>query len=241
MVSKMLIMARLDVDPTRQTVLGRESDFNFDIPLDVGEQTTFVMSEPREDAATTPPAEERSVVEADALEAQDGVAGDVYGGSDDYDMPGFDDHSDLEDDVQEQTQEQAQEQTQGLDLDEPIEDATISKAFSQQPTRKGNKVLKKRKKISRHGIEYPSLPASFVKRVSQTALQSSGLSNARISPDTLEALVQVSEWFFEQLGDDLGAYASHAKRKTIEESDVITLMRRYVLFLSMGGISSFFV
>jgi histone H3/H4 len=90
------------------------------------------------------------------------------------------------------------------------------------------KPARKLKRISKHGIEYPALPPTFVKKVAQTALQTSGLSNHRISPETLTALTQASEWFFEQLGDDLGAYASHAKRKTIEESDVVTLMRRYV-------------
>lgn len=99
---------------------------------------------------------------------------------------------------------------------------------------------RKRKLISRHGIEYPSLPPTFVKRVAQTALQSSGLSNPRVSADTLVALTQASEWFFEQLGDDLGAFANHAKRKTIEESDVVTLMRRYVFFLFLSLICSFF-
>ncbi|KOS21899.1 Uncharacterized protein ESCO_001638 [Escovopsis weberi] len=96
---------------------------------------------------------------------------------------------------------------------------------------------RKRNRVSRHGIEFPPLPPSFVKRVAQTALQSSGLSNTRIPRDTLEALTQASEWFFEQLGDDLGAYASHAKRKTIEESDVITLMRRQ---RQIGGDSTTF-
>ncbi|KAH8162061.1 hypothetical protein CIB48_g6165 [Xylaria polymorpha] len=38
--------------------------------------------------------------------------------------------------------------------------------------------------------------------------------------------MQATDWFFEQLGDDLSAYAKHAGRKTIDESDMITLMRR---------------
>ncbi|ODA78638.1 hypothetical protein RJ55_06020 [Drechmeria coniospora] len=101
-----------------------------------------------------------------------------------------------------------------------------------EPRRRAPKARKQRKRISKHGSEYPPLPPSFVKRVAQTALQSSGLSNRRISAETLTALTQASEWFFEQLGDDLGAYAAHAKRKTIEQSDVVTLMRRYVSWLT---------
>jgi histone H3/H4 len=65
-----------------------------------------------------------------------------------------------------------------------------------------------------------------VKRLAQTFAQTSGIRNPKISPDTLAAITQASEWFFEQLGDDLGAYAHHAGRKTIDDSDVTTLMRR---------------
>ncbi|UNI24249.1 hypothetical protein JDV02_010012 [Purpureocillium takamizusanense] len=113
------------------------------------------------------------------------------------------------------------------DFDMPEADATTAELtglVEQKASRAASR--KPQKRISKHGIEYPSLPPSFVKRVAQTALQSSGLSNPRISADTLTALTQASEWYFEQLGDDLGAYARHAKRKTIEESDVATLMGR---------------
>lgn len=94
------------------------------------------------------------------------------------------------------------------------------------PARRGPKPKKKQKRISRHGAEYPPLPPTFVRRVAHRAVQTSGLSNHRISSDVLAALTQASEWFFEQLGDDLGAYADHAKRTVIEESDVMTLMKR---------------
>ncbi|KAH0497233.1 hypothetical protein TgHK011_004553 [Trichoderma gracile] len=85
---------------------------------------------------------------------------------------------------------------------------------------------KKRSRVSRHNIEYPQLPAVFVRQVAHTAMQTTGFVNQRISADTLEALTQASDWYFEQLGDDLAAYANHANRRTIEERDVITLMNR---------------
>ncbi|PKS09368.1 hypothetical protein jhhlp_003982 [Lomentospora prolificans] len=81
-------------------------------------------------------------------------------------------------------------------------------------------------KISQYGIEYPSLPPAVVKRLAQTFAQTSGVANTKITPDTLDALSQATDWFFEQIGDSLQAYAKHAGRKTIDESDVITLMRR---------------
>ncbi|KAK8000047.1 centromere kinetochore component CENP-T-domain-containing protein [Apiospora arundinis] len=82
------------------------------------------------------------------------------------------------------------------------------------------------KKISKHGIEYPSLPQGVVKRLATTFAKTAGMGKAKISPDTLDAIMQATDWFFEQLGDDLQAYANHAGRKTIDESDMIALMRR---------------
>ncbi|KAF7542554.1 hypothetical protein G7046_g10149 [Stylonectria norvegica] len=191
---------RFDADLTRRMTMGRESDFGLQMPQGVEDQTTFLMSEPAADAPPTSPLLDRSISEARAAEAQE-PAGEVM--FDDYDMDAgvFDDHSDLEDEVE-------------------LQEANTTVAKPAPKTRK------KQKRISRHGIEYPPLPPSFVKRVAQTAMQTSGLSNPRISADTLAALTQASEWFFEQLGDDLGAYADHAKRKTVEESDVVTIMKR---------------
>lgn len=216
-------LERFDPDQTRRMTLGHES-FNLDMPVGIEEQTTFLMSEPGADVPQTSPIIERSVTDAMAAEAQQEPAGDIVlgesdsdggaGGADfdnevfDYPVEGFDDHSSI---IEEET------------LRPEIEPEPVQ---ASSKTKSSLRARKKQKRISKYGVEYPALPPSFVKRVAQTALQSSGLSNHRISPDTLEALSQASEWFFEQLGDDLGAYADHAKRKTIEESDVFTLMKR---------------
>lgn len=230
-------MIRFDPDQTRRMTLGHES-FNLDMPVGIAEdQTTFLMSSPGAEVAQTSPIPDESTMHAVADEAQQDPAPDVVlgesgsdagaGGVDfdnegfEYVVGGFDDDSSIEEE-EPLRQEPEREPTQ-------ITSQIASK------TKTSLKARKKQKRISKHGVEYPALPPSFVKRVAQTALQSSGLGNQRISPDTLEALSQASEWFFEQLGDDLGAYANHAKRKTIEESDVFTLMKRYV-----GGISSYY-
>jgi histone H3/H4 len=43
----------------------------------------------------------------------------------------------------------------------------------------------------------------------------------------LQALEQATEWFFEQIGEDLEAYSNHAGRtKRVDASDVVTLIRR---------------
>lgn len=196
----------------------------------VEDQTTFVLSEPALDQP--PPDDEQSVIEAFG----DNAAGamDDYGDiSDREPLEDFGDGDSIEDLPEGSDEGGVQVMDDGFS-DRGGDDANVTATLTefQEPpreveTRRADlKVLKKRKLVSQHGIEYPSLPPAFVKRVAQTALQSSGLSNKRISNDTLAALTQASEWYFEQLGDDLGAYAQHAKRKTIEDSDVATLMRR---------------
>jgi histone H3/H4 len=79
---------------------------------------------------------------------------------------------------------------------------------------------------SRHGIDVPSLPVSVVKGVAESFIRSSGRNSRKLSKDTVDALKQATDWFFEQVSDDLDAYSKHADRATIEESDVTTLMRR---------------
>ena len=96
-----------------------------------------------------------------------------------------------------------------------------------------NTIRKKVVKVSKHGIRYPSLPAGVVKKLATTYARSSGNNKAKISKDTLSAIMQASDWFFEQVSDDLGVYAKHAGRKTIDESDVVTLMKRYIILPSM--------
>jgi histone H3/H4 len=81
-------------------------------------------------------------------------------------------------------------------------------------------------RVSAHNIEYPPLPAAFVRQTAQSAVQTTGLANQRVAGEALEALARASEWYFRQLGDDLSAYANHANRRTIEERDVVALMHR---------------
>lgn len=54
-----------------------------------------------------------------------------------------------------------------------------------------------------------------------------GKKKARLSKDTMNAILEAGDKFFEQLGGDLAVVASHAGRKTIDDSDVIAIMQRY--------------
>lgn len=81
--------------------------------------------------------------------------------------------------------------------------------------------------VSRQGISYSPLPARVVKKVASRfqRLYAKG-RKATIKGDTLIALAEASNEFFEQFGYDLKAYAQHAKRKKIDESDVTIIMKR---------------
>ncbi|KTW29110.1 uncharacterized protein T551_02384 [Pneumocystis jirovecii RU7] len=75
-------------------------------------------------------------------------------------------------------------------------------------------------KLSRYGIPLPSLPSAFVKQLV------ANFTTSKISKDALKEIILASDQFFEQVSEDLEAFAAHAGRKTIEDSDVIQLMRR---------------
>ncbi|TVY28845.1 Inner kinetochore subunit [Lachnellula hyalina] len=111
----------------------------------------------------------------------------------------------------------------GMDIslqDTTLQDGDLVSATKLKAARK------KRMKISKHGIQYPSLPVGVVKKLATSYAQMGGNSRTKLSKDTLDAIMQASDWFFEQVSDDLGAYAKHAGRKTIDESDIVTLMAR---------------
>lgn len=81
-------------------------------------------------------------------------------------------------------------------------------------------------RISVHNIQYPPVTNLFVRQVVQHAAQNSALGHQRLPADALETFSRASEWFFRQLGDDLRAYAGHARRSMVEERDLVALMHR---------------
>ncbi|KAL4952105.1 centromere kinetochore component CENP-T-domain-containing protein [Aspergillus filifer] len=84
----------------------------------------------------------------------------------------------------------------------------------------------KQKKLSRHGIPVPSMPAGVVKKLATRFARARAGPKAKISKQTVAAIEQASAWYFEQASEDLAAYSKHAGRKTIDEADVTALMRR---------------
>ena len=145
--------------------------------------------------------------------------------------------------------ERRDEETAISDIDEPEEpDSPIISDVDEQAETlpeviQAPKVArKKRVKISKHGIKYPSLPVGVVKKLSTMYARTGVSGKTKISKETLDAIMQASDWFFEQVSEDLGAYAKHAGRKTIDESDIVTLMKRYVFpFINHAAYSLIYI
>ncbi|KAK3310756.1 centromere kinetochore component CENP-T-domain-containing protein [Chaetomium strumarium] len=201
---------RLDSDANRPDP-GRESDFRIDIPVGDVNESTFLMAPQVVDSPDGPPGR---LPVATAEVVHDDYAPLLDQRSDDYDDEDlFGGVPALEDEPLEAQNEQLHDETER----EPMT------ARGPQDRR----LTKKTIKVSKYGIEYPSLPPAVVKRLAQNFARANG-AKGKITPDAMKAIMQASDWFFEQLGEDLQAYAKHAGRKTIDESDVLTLMKRQV-------------
>lgn len=86
---------------------------------------------------------------------------------------------------------------------------------------------RKKLKLTHNGKTVPALPSSLVKRVAVDSMTRMGKKRPTINRESLAALEQATEWFFEQVGEDLEAYSNHAKRrKRVDNVDVLVLMRR---------------
>lgn len=82
-------------------------------------------------------------------------------------------------------------------------------------------------KMTQNGEMIPSLPSSLIKRVAIQAQDRLGNRRPKLGRDHVKALEQATDWFFEQVGQDLEAYSDHAKRKKrVDASDMLMLMRR---------------
>jgi histone H3/H4 len=142
---------------------------------------------------------------------------DTVGG---LDIVGWESENDAEEDAELQAY---REEESALDrsLQTPGQEEHLDTA-EKQPRRQRKEI-----NVSQFGHEYPSFPAATVKRIA-SSLAKSQSTNAKISKDTLSILVQTTNLFFEHISGDLAAYAKHARRKIIEDADVVALMKRYV-------------
>ena len=93
--------------------------------------------------------------------------------------------------------------------------------FKQMNSRKA-----KPPKYSRHRIAYPMIPSGITKALASTLVYSSRNRKSRLDKLATKAIAEAGELFLEQLGCDLGSVSKHARRKIINENDVIAVMRR---------------
>ncbi|KAJ0161683.1 Uncharacterized protein CTA2_5809 [Colletotrichum tanaceti] len=202
----------------RQTIASaRASDFGLEVPVDADNQTTFMMAVEGQSSPARPmPEVTDEQPSLNITPAYDEPVFDEPNPPMDEDM-GF---GGVYDDLRSSTPIEPAEPPE-LDDDGETKASTHFEQQQQRPLKSKRGI-----KLSRYNVEYPSLPPAVVKRLANTFARSSGISKTKIGPETLAEIQRASDWFFEQLGDDLSAYARHAKRKTIDESDMLTLMRR---------------
>ena len=219
------VLSGLGLDRGRLSLAGRDSDIR---PLNAGERDdtdTFVFNVPPR---------------ADTEEASSPIS---YAG-DSPPQIGMDQEEEIislgeepEDKMEDEDEDRDSIDNIGAEEEPSIlldQEGDLSMENVETTELQARKVVKKKKAhISKHGLQYPSLPAGVVKKLAMTFARTAGNSKAKLSKETLDAIMQASNWFFEQASEDLSVYAGHAGRKTIDESDVVTLMTRYVYFLSI--------
>lgn len=218
---------RSEFDVQGRELLARESDFGFEVPLDMANDTTVMAPELQESPVRQPPElfEPMLDPQSDDDGNDDGNDfendyGDDFGGQDDG---GLEDIPEAKSDV-----EEAPVNMTGVD-ESGIGETTVAQSAANRTTAKKRTI-----KMSRHGIAYPSLPPAVVKRLAQTFAKTSG-AKGKITPDALKAVMQASDWFFQQTSETLERYANHAHRKTIDESDMLTLLKKYELLGCLYG------
>ncbi|RMZ87170.1 hypothetical protein DV736_g5599, partial [Chaetothyriales sp. CBS 134916] len=98
---------------------------------------------------------------------------------------------------------------------------------------------RKRVKMTKSGQIVPSLPMGLIKHIAIEVQIRNGRRRPKLGKDQAAALEQATEWFFEQAGEDLAAYAEHSRRKKrIDEADVLMLMRRQRVLKQAGQLQA---
>lgn len=219
-MTRVLTDDRSEFDVQGRELLARESDFGFEVPLDMANDTTVMAPELQESPVRQPPELFEPMLDPQSDDDGGNDDGNDFGndyGDDfgDQDDGALDDIPEAESDV-----EEAPVNVTGVD-ESGIDETTVAQSAANRTTAKKRTI-----KMSRHGIAYPSLPPAVVKRLAQTFAKTSG-AKGKITPDALKAVMQASDWFFQQTSETLERYANHAHRKTIDESDMLTLLKRH--------------
>lgn len=217
--------ADLDEEPTFRFRMPGSRDPSLLFPQQEGDGTAEEEEDEQEAADDEGVAEDEDAADeedtADAMEeAADALPAAGEEEEEDYETePDADQDVEIEED--------------GQTLESQLRQGSIPRSLSPSSRQKKQTTARRKSlKVSRYGTPYPSLPSSVTKRLATSFARLHSGPTTKLSKDTLDAISQASDWFFEQIGEDLASYAEHAGRKTIEEADVVTLMNRYVV--SMG-------
>ena len=87
-------------------------------------------------------------------------------------------------------------------------------------------LLKASKARKNSSLDIPKLPSRITKQIASTFLSTTMGRQSQVGRELLQVIIEAGDQYFEQLGGDLEAFASHAGRKKINESDVIAVMKR---------------
>ncbi|KAM0322703.1 hypothetical protein ACHAQA_009294 [Verticillium albo-atrum] len=200
------------IDDDRRETLGRQSDFGFAIPQDADpDPSTFIMGLNAQSSPTRPVDVAMDDTEADLGPVMDDDPTALAEAT--LDM--------LEDDDDQPEPFGAPSEDEALDEDLPEPEVTVDNQIGvkQRKPRAGKAGWKR----SKHGHPYPPFPSTVVKRVAEQFARTSGISNPRIGKDTLAALQQATDWFFEQVSEDLGA-----QRQINETTSTFSLATQYL-------------
>ena len=118
-----------------------------------------------------------------------------------------------------------EQQLGGLDK-EPEQSVLNVRPTNPNATTKAGRRESKPMKKSRDGFSFSSFPTGITKKIASTFAGSLGNKSTVIDKEILAAINEATDQYFEQLSNDLDAFANHAGRKRINESDVIAVMRR---------------
>lgn len=118
-----------------------------------------------------------------------------------------------------------EQQLGGLDEEPEQNVLNVTQTNPNATTKAGGKAPRPKKK-SCDVVPYLSFPTGITKNIASAFAESLGSKSTPIDKETLKAITEASDQYFEQLSNDLGVFADHAGRKNIGESDVIAVMRR---------------
>lgn len=164
-----------------------------------------------------PPSDDSEHYQLEGMPEDDGegeryTGGDMEDGEeDDYELESFGN-----------MEQEDQDERPGYQQIEPGIDSDGSVRLQPEKKKKKGKAMN----VSESGTEYPPFPKRVIKKLASKA-------GDKISNETLNALSSYTRLFFEQAAGDLGAYARHAGRKTIEDADALQLLRRYLFLFSI--------